>query len=263
MITSRQNPKIRQIRALKHRKARQETGLFLVEGLHATGSAMEAGAPIEYLCYSPEKLSSEYGANLVAALTAQGIPCLAVSEDVFELLAEKENPQGILAVVRQQRRQLADFNRENFPWGVALVAPQDPGNLGTILRTVDAAGASGVIILDKGVEIYHPKAVRASMGALFWRPVIRAAFDEFSQWAKANDYTLYGSSAKRGRSLEAAESFRRPAILLLGSEREGLSREQAEVCNEIIQLPMQGQVTSLNLSVAAGILLYAMRETIT
>ncbi len=259
-ITSRNNPKIKQLRALSQRKARQEARLFLVEGIRHVGEAVEADAKIEAIYYAPERLKSEYALNLIAGQSSAGIACYPVSVDVFESIAGKDNPQGILAVVQQRQWFLHDLEPRNFPWGVALVSPQDPGNLGTILRTIDAVGASGLILLENSLDISHPGAVRASMGTLFWYPVVQASFTEFRDWTVRNGYHIYGSSARAECDYRAARPYLTPRILLLGSERQGLSDEQRQVCERIVCLPMGGHASSLNLSVAAGVLLYAMIE---
>ena len=258
-ITSRSNPKIKQIRALKHRKQRDASGLFAVEGLYHIGEAAAAEAPIEYILSSPELLGSQFGISVVDRLIRKGVACYETDQDIFRFVSEKDNPQGLIAVIQQKTAVLRDLNPTTFPWAVAVVAPQDPGDLGAILRTIDAVAASGLIILDEGVDVHHPKAVRASMGALFWYPVLRAGFEEFASWAIAYGYHVYGSSARRGEKLAEGELFDRPAILLLGSEREGLSDRHLQICERVIRLPMDGRVTSLNLAVAAGIMLHAMR----
>lgn len=258
LISSRNNPKIKQARALHQRKARQEARLFLVEGIRHIGEAVEAGADLEAIYFAPELLKSEFAIQLLAVQADKGVACFATSPEVFESLAEKENPQGILAVVRQPERRLAALNPGNFTWGVALVSPQDPGNLGAILRTVDAVGASGLILLESSVDIYHPAAVRASMGTLFWYPVVQATFLEFQSWVRGNGYHVYGSSAHAENDYLHARPYLAPRILLLGSEREGLTAEQQSACESVVRLPMHGRATSLNLAVAAGILLYAM-----
>src|SRR5205807_1781771 len=136
-------------------------------------------------------------------------------------LSERENPTGLLAVVRQQRRALADLNPTNLAWAVAAVSPQDPGNVGTIVRTIDAVGASGLILLDSGVDPYHPTAVRASLGSLFRVPIATAAFSEFAAWARPHAYHVYGTSAHGTTDYLDVPGYSLPAILLLGSEREG------------------------------------------
>jgi TrmH family RNA methyltransferase len=258
LISSRNNPKIKQVRALHQRKARQEARLFLVEGIRHVGEAVEAGAAVEAIYYAPELLKSEFASELVTAQAKKGVACYAISPQVFESLAEKENPQGLLAVVHQPERRLAELNPGNFTWGVALVSPQDPGNLGTILRTVDAVGASGLILLESSVDVYNPAAVRASMGSLFWYPVVQATFADFQGWVRGNNYHVYGSSAHAEKDYLQAQPYLTPRILLLGSEREGLTAAQQSLCECVVRLPMHGRATSLNLAVAAGILLYAM-----
>jgi RNA methyltransferase, TrmH family len=260
LISSHSNVKIKQVRALRQRKARQETGLFLVEGIRHVGEAIEAKAPVEAIFYAPDLLDSPFARNLVEQQLQNGMPCYATTPEVFDTLADKENPQGILAVVRQVEQDLEDLTPTNFPWGVALVTPQDPGNLGTILRTVDAVGASGVLLLDSNLDSYHPSAVRASMGALFWYPVVSASFQAFIHWVKLHGYHVFGTSAHGTMDYRSVENYASPRILLMGSERLGLTAEQAGVCECLVRMPMRGRATSLNLSIAAGIMLYAMLE---
>ena len=257
-LTNPRNPHLKQARALHQRKARDETGLMVVEGIRHVGEAIEAQAQVEYLVYAPDLLESDFAYEVIEQQAAAGRRCYAVTGEVFATLAEKENPQGLLAVVRQTRAGLSDLHPANFPWGVALVAPQDPGNIGTILRTIDAVGASGLLLLDGGADPGHPNAVRASMGALFWMPVVSATFDEFVQWVKRHGYHLYGTSAKGSVDYRASGGYERPCILLMGSEQKGLLPEQAAACERLIRLPMQGRVSSLNLAVAAGVMLYQM-----
>ena len=188
----------------------------------------------------------------------RGVACYETSAEVFEVLADKENPQGLLAVVRRTELPLEDLSPEQFPWCVAAVAPQDPGNIGSILRTIDAVGASGLILLDSHLDATHPGAVRASMGALFWVPVVNASFDDFAAWARQQGYHIYGTSAHGTLDYRQAPGYPRPCILLMGSERQGLTPEQAAVCDALVRLPMHGRATSLNLATAAGVMLYAM-----
>jgi TrmH family RNA methyltransferase len=258
VITSLHNARIKQARSLRQRKHRQASGAFLVEGIRHIGEAVEAGAAIEAVFYTPGLLQSEFALELVEKLSAREIPVYAVAEHVIASLAEKEYSTGLLAIVRMQPSPLGELNPLNFPWGVAIVSPQDPGNIGAILRTIDAAGSSGLLLLEGGADPYHPTAVRASMGALFWHPVVSAKFGEFSHWVSEHGYHVYGSSARGSRDYREIDHFEQPAILLLGSEREGLTGGQAALCQEILRLPMRGRVTSLNLAVAAGILLYAI-----
>ena len=275
LITSLSNPLVKQARALRQRKARLESGLFLVEGIHHVGQAIEAKWDIETVLYAPDLLTSSFARDLLSHLPAEQSAMAPaphvmapgrhhagetnrepqpVSAQVMESLADKENPQGILAIVRQKRTRFSDV--QSWKTSVALVSPQDPGNLGTILRTMDAVGAEALFVLDGGVDLYHPSVVRASMGTLFWIPIIQSSFAEFVSWARhTNEIQLIGTSA------HADVDFRTlvpqiPWVLVLGNEQKGLSPDQTTACDATVSLPMQGRVSSLNLSVAAGVLLY-------
>jgi TrmH family RNA methyltransferase len=258
LITSLSNPLVKQARALRQRKTRVTSGLFLIEGLHHVGSVFEADWEIETLIYSPDLLKGEYAHVLLENAQRSGLTPQPVSAKVMESLAEKDNPQGILAVVKQRNLGFEDLHEIQI--GVALVSPQDPGNVGTILRTIDAIGADALFLLDGGVDLYHPTCVRASMGAIFWKPIVRAGFDEFIIWTKGKEFQLVGTSAHAKVDYRKTGLGESPWILLLGSEQRGLSPEQTAACNVTVSLPIRGRVSSLNLAVAAGILLYAFNK---
>jgi TrmH family RNA methyltransferase len=256
IITSLTNSQIKQARALRQKKARSETGLFLVEGIHHVGEVIAAGWDVESVFYAPELLTSEFARDLISRIQTTPQP---VSAQVMESLADKENPQGILAIVHQKTMKLADLKTT---WKstrhircVALLSPQDPGNVGTILRTLDAVGADALFVLDGGVELYHPTVVRSSMGTLFWKPVIQASFDEFITWARSEKFQMIGTSAHGDVEYQTFIPDL-PWILVLGNEQKGLSSEQIKACDVTVSLPMKGRVSSLNLAVAAGVLLY-------
>jgi TrmH family RNA methyltransferase len=259
-ITSTSNPLIKLTRSLRNRKERVQTRQFLVEGILHVGEAASAGWDIDVILYAPELLQSEFALKLIAEQEKKNIRCQPVSVQVFESLAEKENPQGIIAIVKQKITTITELSPKNFKYGAAAVSPQDPGNVGTILRTLDAVGADGLILLDGGVDPFHPSAVRASMGTLFWKTIVQTSFDAFSAWAKENGYFLIGTSARGSVDYRAASHNDKPRILVLGSEQKGLSQEQIAACDALIKLPMRGRATSLNLAVAAGVLLYSLMD---
>lgn len=251
LITSTSNALIKQARALRQKKGRSESGMFLVEGIHHVGEVIEAGWDVETILYAPDLLTSAFANDLL--VRASHLKLQPVSAQVMESLADKENPQGILALVRVQNTNLNDI--KSIQRAVALVSPQDPGNVGTILRTMDAVKADVLFLLDGGVELHHPTAVRASMGTLFWIPVVQTSFEDFAAWSKQNHAQLIGTSAKASAEyLSFVPQV--PWVLVLGNEQKGLSPEQINACDVTISLPMQGRVSSLNLSVAAGVLLY-------
>jgi len=257
MITSPANERIKQIRRLQERKERTESGLFYLEGLRIVGEAVEAGAQLETLVTAPELLRSEFGQKLAAEQARRGVAVLEVSAEVFQRLAQKDGPQGIAAVVRQNWTSLEEIQiRPGQPW-VALDSIADPGNLGTILRTNDAAGGEGVILLDQSTDPYDPSAVRASMGALFDQKIVRATFDEFSAWKRRGDWMLVGTSGAAGQDYHACRYPDR-LVVLMGSERQGLLPQHLELCDTVVSIPMLGKSDSLNLAVATAVVLYEL-----
>ena len=176
-----------------------------------------------------------------------------ISAQVMEPLADKENPHGILAIVCQKQTRIE--NIKGLRSGVALVAPQDPGNVGTILRTMDAVGIDVLFLLEAGVELFHPTVVRSSMGTLFWKPIVQTSFTEFVDWARQRSVQLIGTSAHGDVGYQSLVP-QAPWILVMGNEQKGLSTEQTKSCDVTISLPMKGRVSSLNLAVATGVLLY-------
>jgi TrmH family RNA methyltransferase len=250
IITSLSNPLIKQARALRQKKARLESGLFLVEGIHHVGEAIEAGWDVETVLYAPELLTSGFANDLIARQSSMPQP---VSAQVMESLADKENPQGIVAIVRQRQTRISDLN--SHPVCIALVSPQDPGNVGTILRTMDAVDVDVLFLLDGGVDLYHPAVIRSSMGTIFWRQIVQTSFKVFTEWARAQGYQLVGTSAHGTVDYQTFHPTN-PFSLVLGNEQKGLSSEQTKACDVTISLPMRGRVSSLNLAVAAGILMY-------
>jgi TrmH family RNA methyltransferase len=260
IISSRANLIVKQIRSLHQKKGRQEQGLFLIEGIHPVGEAIEAGWEIETLVYAPELLTGDFARQVVDEQTLRGVRCIALTGDLFTSIADKENPQGILAVAHQREQVLDQFSLEKSSLAAAVVSPQDPGNVGTILRTLEAVGATALFLLDGGVDLYHPSVVRASMGALFWVPVIQTSFNEFVHWIKKKGCYLVGSSAHATTDYRVLQNGNNPTILLLGSEQKGLLPGQMDACDLVVSLPMMGRGSSLNLAVAAGVLLYQLME---
>ena len=255
VITSSANPRIKQIRKLHERKERQSTGLYYVEGLRIVAEAFQTGAPVVEMVIAPDLLVSEFGRDLAASQQDAGTPVLEVTGSVFASLSSKEGPQGIAAVVQQTWTSLDTIKPNSDADWVAVDAVQDPGNLGTILRTNDAVGGRGIILLDHSTDPYHPGTVRASMGAVFTQRLIRTDLSTFIAWKKHTPIFLIGAS---GSAAADYHDYRYPApcILLMGSERLGLTEEHLGVCDAVVSIPMVGRSDSLNLAVATGIILY-------
>lgn len=255
LITSRNNPKMKQIRALLKRSEREQTGLALIEGLRLVSEALRDPQRVRHIIVAPELLRSQYGQDLLRDQQQKGLSCLYVSAEIFQHFSRKDNPQGIAAVIVQQWERLEQIRLSTEDYWVALEAVQDPGNLGTILRTCDATGCRGVILLDQATDAYDPTALRASMGAIFSQRLVKASFQELAEWKRLHGYTVVGTSDAAPLNYRQA-NYPSPMILLMGSERQGLSPEQQALCDLVVHIPMCGSSDSLNLAVATAVVLY-------
>jgi len=255
IISSRSNPAVKAIRALSGRKQRDSSGRFFVDGLHLVAAATQQQAKIETCVVAPELLTSAFGRELARALAHSGAQMIEVTADVFQSLAAKEHGQGLGIVACQRWHDLARVRPEAGQCWVALDTVQYPGNLGTILRTCDAVGGAGVILLGNTTDPYDPAAVRASMGAIFSQRLARASFAEFAAWCRRHRVAVVGTAPAAARDYQAV-AYQPPLVLLMGSEPRGLSREQQALCDVMVNIPMVGHSDSLNLAVATGIMLY-------
>ncbi|MCA9890348.1 MAG: RNA methyltransferase [Anaerolineae bacterium] len=259
-VTSKNNSKIKLIRSLHQRKYRTETGLFVVEGLHGVLEAMNHPERIELLVVSYDLLKSARGWEALNRI-ANSIPVLELDATLFGSIMTREKPHGIAAVVRQHwvslesiSRHTEDTSLEAGLW-VALCDVQYPGNLGTILRTCDAVGADGVIVLGSATDPYHPMAVRAGLSAYFTQNLVQTDYQKFAAWVQESQYTVVGASADATHCYRDMD-YPLPLILMMGSEGHGLSQAQRNLCDGLVAIPMHGQNDSLNLAVATGVLLY-------
>jgi TrmH family RNA methyltransferase len=231
------------------------SGLFFAEGIRIVAEAVELRAEVETCVMAPELLTSELGRKLVGVLRESGVPCLEVTAEVFKSISLKDGPQGIGVVARQRWEQLESVRFSGELCWVALHRAADPGNVGTILRTLDAVGGAGVILVGPSTDPYDPAAVRASMGAIFAQQTVRAGLDELAVWKSKTGYALVGTSGTAETDYQDV-SYHSPLVLFLGSEREGLSAGEQEPCDVMVRIPMVGRSDSLNLAVATGVLLY-------
>ncbi len=258
VISSVNNPHIKAIRALRTRKGRAEQGTFFVEGLRIVGEAVQTGAEIVQIVTAPDLLISAFGRETAIRAEQNGAMRIEVTKAVFAALSEKDGPQGIAAVIRQRWTALEAFPaRPDRLCYVALESPQDPGNIGTVIRTAEAVGAAGLILIGDSADPYDPGSVRASMGAIFDLPLARASFESFITWARERGIRIIGTSGASPTDYRAVR-YAPPQALLMGSEREGLSAAQQAACDVVVRLPMVGRSDSLNLAVATGVMLYAL-----
>jgi TrmH family RNA methyltransferase len=259
LITSKSNPLVKEVRKLHARKERDESRLAYVEGLRPVLSAIEAGAPIVKLIVAPALLSSSKVNDVLEREQDLRERLVQVSEEVFRSFALREGPQGVAALVKQGWVPLETIApRQNDLW-LALDRVQDPGNLGTCLRTLDAAGGQGLILIGPGADPYDGTAIRAAMGATFGLKLCRASAGQFLSWKKALALRLVGTSDSASIDYRLAD-YGGPLVLLMGSEREGLSAELLAACDELVRIPMSGREDSLNLAVATGVMLYRIYD---
>ncbi len=260
-IESAANPLIKRIRALEQRKGREQEGACFVEGIQPVWQAVDADAEIETLVVAPDLLTSTAAREMVARQQVAGMPVAEVSTAVFERIATRENPSGLAAIVRIASHSLESLSVTSQSLFVALHEIGNPGNLGTILRTVDAVGGNGVILVGEGTDPYHPNAVRASVGTLFRLPLVPVRrIEDVFEWSRANGISVVTTSARASQEYWQA-AYPSPLLLLFGNEGRGLSREIVEQGDLAVRIPMHGSASSLNLAVAASVLLYeALRQ---
>ena len=255
MISSRSNATIKSIRELRRRKERDQTKRYWIEGIRLVTVAAEVPAQIECVVLAPELLVSEKGLETVAWLRTRGVPVLDVTPEVFRSISSRDGPQGLGAVLRQTWLSLSEIDgHEGLCW-VALDRIADPGNLGSIIRTCDATGAAGIILLGDTTDPHDPAAVRGSMGAICSTLLIRAEGSQFSNWIAARSIHLVGTS-DRGHTGYREAAYEPPLTILVGSEREGLPASLLHLCSEVVSIPMVGRGDSLNASVATALTLY-------
>lgn len=257
VITSLTNERVKAIRALDMRKARRETGLFVAEGTSILATAREAGFAPKSLVYQAGSAASLISRLLITWALEAGADVLEVSEAVLSKLSSKDNPQSMLGVFEQKWGTLPQQPARGATW-LALEEVRDPGNLGTIVRTADAVGASGIILIGHVCDPYSREAVRATMGSVFAVPLVKASREEFLAWRA----TWPGDVV--GLHLDARDDFRYaaykdPVLLLMGSEGPGLSDGLAHACSRLVKIPMAGKLDSLNLAVATALALYQIR----
>jgi RNA methyltransferase, TrmH family len=255
LITSTANERIKRIRALRMRKTRDETGLAFVEGIRSVVEAVQVEAPLDALVVCPALLKGEPAWAAVATARERGTEVIEVDEAVFRTLSKREGPQGIAATVRQRWERLDEVDPAPGETWVALQSAADAGNIGTIVRTCDATGAAGVILLDHTADPYDPVAMRASTGAVFTTRLVRASFEVFREWARVRGVTVVGTSGTATEDYRTADYGER-TVLLMGSERAGLPPEYQAACNLLVSIPMRGRADSLNLAVATALVLY-------
>ncbi len=246
--------RLQTVRALGKRSERDRTQTFFAEGLRFVGQAVAQNAPIEAVLVVPKTLEHPFGLRLRRQLERRRVPLWEVTPELFLRLSRAEEPQWIGAVVRQRWDPPACIPTAPGLCWVALDQVHSPGNLGTILRTGDAVGASGLILIGDAVDPYDPACVRATMGAIFAQRLVRLSPTD-AAWKRQAGCRLVGTSPHAAHDYRAV-AYPPQTVLFMGGERRGLSEERRRLCDHLVCIPMVGRSDSLNLAVATGILLY-------
>jgi TrmH family RNA methyltransferase len=252
-VTSLANPLVKDVRALHQKKHRDEMGLFLAEGQKLVRDAVEGGWPIHTLAYAATQAGDEATGMLAGRTKASGGTVLEVSAAVLEKITRRDNPQNVVGVFKQRFAPEAAIGRDGV-W-VALDRVRDPGNLGTIIRTADAAGLAGVALVGASCDAFSVETVRATMGSIFHVPVARTSEDGLVAQAKRHGARIVGTHLSAATDYRQAD-YRQPLILLMGNEQQGLTEKLAAACDALVRIPMREGADSLNLAVSTGLMIY-------
>jgi len=259
-LTSSQNPIIKEVRALKNKSEREERGLYFIEGARFVSEALKEPTDIKYFVVSETFSSDEGNAPLIAAVSDSPAQCYVVPDRLFDSISDTKTPQGVLAVIKLAKKGLKGMK---LPRGLLVVLDsiQDPGNMGTIIRTADAAGCAAVIVPEGCVDVFNPKVLRSTMGSLFHVPVYFAqSLTEALSTAKEQGFLICASHLEGSVSIYETDLSGNVA-LVIGSEAHGISEESRKMADILVRIPMQGRAESLNASIAAGIMIFeAMRQ---
>jgi TrmH family RNA methyltransferase len=259
-ITSFSNETVKRLRALRDKKARKSEGLFLAEGLRILVEARDSGRLPEIIAYSAAGGVHALAAEIIAEAEASGADVIETSPDILSKMSGKDNPQAILGAYRQPDTSLAAVDRSASPLWIVAQALRDPGNIGTILRTGDATGAGGLILLDDSADPWSVEAVRASMGAIFTQQIATARWEEFLPWLRSGAGQLVGTSLNTTHDyLEPA--YEQPCFLLIGNESQGLPEAYEAECDLLVKMPMLGKADSLNAAVATAVMAFQVRAS--
>jgi TrmH family RNA methyltransferase len=255
-VTSLANPTVKAVRALHLRKERDETGLFVAEGLKTVTEGVETGHAPRILLHGAEAAGHPLLQKAVQATLAASGEVIEVTEAILAKVSRRDNPQAVVGVFEQVFRPLEVIEPQAARCWVALHRVRDPGNLGTIVRTADAAGCGGVILVGECCDPYSVEAVRATMGSIFAVPLTLASEAEFAAWRNGWPGSVVGTLLSAETDYREAD-YARPTLILMGNEQQGLPPDMAALCDVNVKIPMRGRADSLNLSVATGIMIYA------
>ena len=254
-ITGFSNPLLKQVRSLREKKLRKREHKFLAEGLRIMTEAREAGFLPEMLFRVKDREVHSLEIVLENAVLAAGGDVIETTADILSKLSGKDNSQAVVGVYADHGTLLTDIDRNSAPIWLVAQAMRDPGNLGTMLRTGDAVGAGGLILIDDCTDPFSVEAVRASMGAIFTQKIVQCSWAEFAAWLRSGDGQLVGTSLEADQDYQSP-NYQAPCFILTGNEAQGLPAEYAAECDLLVKMPMRGKADSLNAAIATAVMGY-------
>ena len=258
-ITAFSNPLIKRIRSLRDKRHRRDEGLFLAEGLRILTEAREEGMVPRFLFFTNDSVDHALVRPLIRETEERGGEAIETSADILSKLSGKDNPGSVVGVYEELPTALDRIDRSAAPLWLVAERLRDPGNLGTILRTADAVGAGGLILIGEGVDPFSVEAVRASMGAIFTVPIARAEWGDFLSWLRGGDGMLVGLSLDTDTDYRTPD-YPAPTFLLTGNEAQGMPDSYAEACDILVKIPMAGKADSLNAAIATAVMAYTVQD---
>lgn len=259
-VTSLANPLVKDIKALALKKFRDQQNAFMAEGLKLVIDALDLGWTIRTLIFAKSAIGNPTVEKVAARTVAAGGIVLEVSEKVLSAITRRDNPQIVVGVFTQRFLPLKSVRPEGSDVWIGLDRVRDPGNLGTIIRTADAVGARGVILIGETTDPFSLETVRATMGSVFAVPLVKTSVDAFLDWRKGFSGLLAGTHLKGAVDYRSVRYDGKPVLLLMGNEQQGLPDELAKTCDKLLRIPQAGRADSLNLAVATGVMLFEIRR---
>ena len=259
-VTSLSNPLVKDIKALALKKFRDQNNAFMAEGLKLVIDALDLGWEIRTLIFAKAGRGNAAVEKVAARTVAAGGDVLEVSEKVLSSITRRDNPQMVVGVFTQRLVPLKDIRPGKGDVWVALDRVRDPGNLGTVIRTVDAVGAKGVILVGDTTDPFSLETVRATMGSIFAVPVAKTSVEAFLAWRKGFPGLVAGTHLKGAVDYRSVDFSGRPVLLMMGNEQQGLPDDLAQSCDRLLRIPQAGRADSLNLAVATGVMLFEIRR---
>ncbi|MDE2563733.1 MAG: RNA methyltransferase [Sphingomonadales bacterium] len=254
-ITGFSNPTVKAVRALREKKHRKQQRRFLAEGLRLLTDARESGRLPELLLMAEGRDAHPLLDALERAVEAAGGEVVEMPAEILAKVTGKDNPQAVAGVFAEFDTDLAAIDRAAAPIWLVAHAMRDPGNLGTMLRTGDAVGAGGLILVDDCADPFSVEAVRASMGAVFTQRIALARWEEFLPWLRGGEGQLIAASLREAQPYRGAP-YKAPCFVMVGNESRGLPEDYEMACDLRVTMPMMGRADSLNAAVAAAVLAY-------